>query len=556
MLAKAPALAAAFEKDFAEQKALRAVTCAAGIERNFFESVESVRARVGNAQCFAEFDAELERRLRRRRLELLLAAEPLRPIPPAPARTITATNTITAVAFADTAGAALITTLQSSLEIIDLGTDSVIFRDAAPGPFEHSAALSPNGRVFSALHGNDGVRLRESATGEVLLDMPEFNEFKWLDSTTAWVTRRGQGKELLDLPTGKSALVRGIPAPPSQLLRLPGAAPATVAHSAGRLTQFAVRRTADGPQIDVQSEIVTPTRNWAQGATELTIDGGFLVQGGQSLAISNLSTRATEDIAVSPHRASLVSPLPDPAEVLVGITPAGGGHASQRYFVLDVESKSFAPVEDQRFTVSDNSYPPRTVYMRPLNRIGLISGVTVTLLDELPHGFRMRGQAFAEHLQEQAELLRPAAAAAPGAATGNIPALAANARVEAVGVYTSAAGAKGLPGRPSPRGAVTVRVIRSNQPIVLVLTAYDPVDWYLQVEPGAQLKAVLVGSYHPANVYGAGDAQVQQIGRSYAYDRNSGEFVALQRVVQQWTGKPIGTFQGRYEGTTFIVGGR
>ena len=135
-----------------------------------------------------------------------MAAEPLRPIPSTPARTITATNTITAVAFADTAGAALITTLQSSLEIIDLGTDSVIFRDATPGPFEHSAALSPNGRVFSALHGNDGTRLRESATGEVLLDMPEFSRFMWLDSTTAWVTRRGQGKELLDLPTGKSAL--------------------------------------------------------------------------------------------------------------------------------------------------------------------------------------------------------------------------------------------------------------------------------------------------------------------------------------------------------------
>jgi hypothetical protein len=30
---------------------------------------------------------------------------------------------------------------------------------------------------------------------------------------------------------------------------------------------------------------------------------------------------------------------------------------------------------------------------------------------------------------------------------------------------------------------------------------------------------------------------------------------ALQRVVQQWTGKSIDTFQASYEGTTFVVSG-
>jgi hypothetical protein len=50
--------------------------------------------------------------------------------------------------------------------------------------------------------------------------------------------------------------------------------------------------------------------------------------------------------------------------------------------------------------------------------------------------------------------------------------------------------------------------------------------------------------------------QVIQIGSHYAYKQDDQGFGALQREVIKRTGKGIETFQGKYSGTSFIVGGR
>jgi hypothetical protein len=46
------------------------------------------------------------------------------------------------------------------------------------------------------------------------------------------------------------------------------------------------------------------------------------------------------------------------------------------------------------------------------------------------------------------------------------------------------------------------------------------------------------------------------MGRHYAYEQGGSGFSALQREVIKRTGKGIETFQGKYSGTSFIVGGR
>ncbi|HET7525735.1 MAG TPA: hypothetical protein VFK10_07315 [Burkholderiaceae bacterium] len=129
------------------------------------------------------------------------------------------------------------------------------------------------------------------------------------------------------------------------------------------------------------------------------------------------------------------------------------------------------------------------------------------------------------------------------------------AQVEGVGVYQGA-GVIRAAGQARPAGVVEVRVRRSPRPIALVLSSYEPVRWVIVTESGARLAAVLVTGYHSSNVVGAGSARVDQSGRScYAYEKNSRGYNELQQTVLSWAGKPMGYFQGRYEGSSFAVGG-
>ena len=94
-----------------------------------------------------------------------------------------------------------------------------------------------------------------------------------------------------------------------------------------------------------------------------------------------------------------------------------------------------------------------------------------------------------------------------------------------------------------------------NRPSILVLNSYEPVRWNLISEGGVRLAAVLVASYHPPTVVGAGNARQLQIGQTYAYRRNSTEYTRLEQEVMRHTGQRIDVFQERHEGQSFAAGG-
>jgi hypothetical protein len=62
--------------------------------------------------------------------------------------------------------------------------------------------------------------------------------------------------------------------------------------------------------------------------------------------------------------------------------------------------------------------------------------------------------------------------------------------------------------------------------------------------------------YSPSTVSGEEGVQVVQIGKQYTYERGGSGFHELQREVIRRTGSGIETFQGKYSGSSFIVGGR
>jgi hypothetical protein len=125
---------------------------------------------------------------------------------------------------------------------------------------------------------------------------------------------------------------------------------------------------------------------------------------------------------------------------------------------------------------------------------------------------------------------------------GDIP---VNARVEGVGVYEA---------KDRISSGVNVIIKKSEQPIVLMLSAYEPVRWNLIKEPGANLAAVISTGYNLSQVQGAGSIKTVIKRGSYSYKQNGEGYHALNNEAILWAGKPFSKFQGDYWGTVFTVG--
>ena len=108
-------------------------------------------------------------------------------------------------------------------------------------------------------------------------------------------------------------------------------------------------------------------------------------------------------------------------------------------------------------------------------------------------------------------------------------------------------------------GKVTVFVAERNQPIALLLTAYESVDWQIEVEPGARLARVVLNGYHEQRVSGLpSDVPVQ----SYSYDRRSTTYlygydapscIKLVEKARQLYGQAPKSSLCQYRGLAFVL---
>jgi hypothetical protein len=139
------------------------------------------------------------------------------------------------------------------------------------------------------------------------------------------------------------------------------------------------------------------------------------------------------------------------------------------------------------------------------------------------------------------------------AGPGALRSLSRSAQVEAVSVYEAVA--VPAPGSAGVAGRVSVLVRPTLRPVVLVLSSHQTVEWRLELQPGAELAAVLLSGYGESTVSGAGEASVSSIGGFYAFKRGSAEFRHLEDEVMRCTGRAIENFQSVYAGQNFEVGG-
>ncbi len=273
----------------------------------------------------------------------------------------------------------------------------------------------------------------------------------------------------------------------------------------------------------------------------------------------DLRTLETQEVSFAPAQVNGVAETASPDQFVIALSMPGGPDGLSPYsgnYVFDAAKGTVARVQ--------GSAAQREVrYFAGIRRLVYGSSPAWWLSERLETADAVpTAELIAALLEEsnQRKLSQAAAedqriAASPALQSGS-PLLAAaqGAQVEGVGIY-EAREKIAQPGQSHGTGRVTVTVRRSTRPTVLVLCSYEAVQWNLKLEPGARLGAVLVGGYYDSTVLGAGDARVLKIGRVYAYQQEGADFIALQREVVRWTGRPISIFQTGYYGSSYSVGG-
>lgn len=553
------------EQEFSARLRLRALTCSKGYSPSWFASTEQILQKLPGRICFNEADADIAKWIGLRRTGIVLAMPPLKPIPATPAKYLIGDGYIQSAVFAEHAGVALFVT-QKSLQVIDMESGKPLFE--APRPAGQAGTLSPNGRLFTS--GTDGrIRIHSADTGTVLVELARSRGhlLHWLDNRAALYHTSDSNKAmLLDFANGKEVPVPEIDQSQSKVVRAADGENQFLVGSYRTVSKIELVKKDQDLTIKLVEEKPV-TGGWTPNTASLSTDGKYLFSANKDLMIISTNGLDYEKVLFEPFGLQSVMPTADADKILVTGYMRSGSGSGPRSFLYSIGSRILTPVDRTRL-VSE-----RMLYVPSLKRQAVIFESKVALLDELPLGDPISLDNFIAAATEEAnqrkleEFTRmqqqTGAPFPPGAAISNssyrplgaapLADLAKDAQVEAIGVYQSAHASRRS--GESRTGQVEVRIRRSSKPVVLVLSSYEPVRWNLVSEPGAKVSAVLLSGYHPSQVVGAGTARVITLGKYYGYQTGTTQYKTLENDVAMLTGKRINLFQGRYDGSSFSVGG-
>ncbi|WRH67493.1 MAG: hypothetical protein RSE13_03640 [Planktothrix sp. GU0601_MAG3] len=126
-----------------------------------------------------------------------------------------------------------------------------------------------------------------------------------------------------------------------------------------------------------------------------------------------------------------------------------------------------------------------------------------------------------------------------------------------IGVYEANPNHSGNQRSP---GTISVNINRQNQPIILALSSYEPVNWKLNIQPGVIIEKIILNGYYDQNIVGVSGIPIQEYSQevtnqtlgNFPYQWN-GVSSTLINQLQQQTGLEITSFQGCYRGTEFKI---
>jgi hypothetical protein len=595
----------ALETELDARMEQRATACAGDFKPGLFDNDDTIREKLADKECFAKADAGLVEWLGLRRVAIALDSPPLRPLPKTLA-TIETKGAASNLVFAQRAGVA-IEVRAPKTGVFDIASGAAI----ALHDRTASGALSSNGRVYTTQDG-DSLQLRDVESDALLLTLHDVrtNGFRFLGDAGALVSAKhgddGRPRlEYFDFRSGRRSPVAMDEVLGDNIVALPGDGTRFLASSYGQLIEMQVVNGPNGASVEVRRKLPMAA-SLSRGKVSLTVDGKSVPSvGANRIDVLDLASMTSRGILLSPLRPFEVVPTPDPDKLVVTVS-APGDYKTQSY-LYSLAARTLAPVDTTRAW-------GRITWLSALKRNAMIDNARLVPVDSIPVGeaedanvvieramlaatqaaadaaraqevraaamapvardptIASRREAIERTIREnnvspaEAARLRqwvadieaksaPRSATAPASppSSGGILRVPANADVRAVGVYEAADGSHGV-GQARTPGSVRVFVSRSNRPIVLVLTSYEPVNWVLQLQDGARVSNILLSSYHGSQAFGASGARIDSIGTQHAYKRSSSDFEALDAQVERFTGKRIGSFQGAYSGTSFSLG--
>lgn len=576
----------AFEKQYATRLELRALNCSRDLSIGRFDSVSEVKALPINRDCLNGQDTELLQFMGIRQVATRHALPPLRPLEPlGPAAPVipdmVGTTTMAAIAASD-AGVAVLKGITGEMATISLPKfEKIASLPTIPGTTE-GMQLSPNGRVAAVPSTNNAeMTFIDTETGRKLWETKEFNHMlAWLPEIQAALV--GDGRHgtalLLDFAANKlETQLKG---------RMGYAWAMTVSRSPARILLGSMKQFSRIEYKRGQGGIeqnVLKTYEIQQGSGILGYQIALMRNGkalvfvsGRNLMMVDLDSGAETLWPMEGMLANRFAKLNE-TELLVNSYRSDEGINAR---VFDIEQATLAPVVswDKRLGYV-GGLSGRAGYFWRTDKISI--GDKVETGDAVPwneaaEAYEVEHQqtilaasrfARADNWQYSVpypEMPAPALAAPPTSfayssprahSSGVITDLVKGARVEAVGVYQGVGSQHQARSNERQAGAVVVHVKSTAQPIVLVLSSYEPVRWILLPESGVKITAILLSGYYQSSVVGGGGARILSTGRTHAYKMDSPEYGALNLEVMRYFGKKIDVFQGRYEGATFDVGG-
>lgn len=559
------------DDEFRDRLKMRALECAHGYSPSLLHGEAHVRDQLSDTGCFEKFDRSLAQWIGLRHVGLLLAAPPLRPIPTRQlAPYLVAGERISEGSFARQAGIAVLHTAKQH-EVFDLGSGERLQRIAREGR-SFVVDISDNGRLLS-LNQDQATVVLDLEHGKPLLQLDNVRDQRlfWVGQAGAlYVPTDERSPLFLDLLNDRQSPI------PTSLNRIGAVAPTPVPGRYALLgfTRHAAIDLAQDAQgwkatLALEAEPGQAVGHWPRG--HLTADGSAYVGQQNGPVLIDLRTLELRKPELAPLMVGMIVPTPDPDTLYLFGHYRSASDIEYQALLYSWRKHTLAPAQVGKRLSSTLTWIPS------VRRLALRDDFKLTLLDALPASQASidaddylrqlpvvetePSPAAGEDADAALAAWRAAVAAQASHGTGgaratdsDLAALATNAVIETVGVYEGEGAVHGAGSTARTPGTVQVMVRRGN-PVILVLTSYEPVNWIVKPEPGAKVLAVLHGGYHPSQVNGAGEARTINLGRMYAYKRSDAGFKLLDAEIRQRSGKGIGRFQGIYRGSLFRVGG-
>lgn len=544
---------------------VRALTCTSTVSIGRFDSPEDIRHKPVDLDCFKQHDAEIREWLGFQRIAALLSRAALVPLAPLGAqRALPSYGESTVSISASTqSNVALALGDRGLVTVIRLPDGKPIQSISEQGFNTNAIELSPNGRVMIAQDRSGRlIKAFDTESGELIWKSEKYvSLISWLPQSKALVlicSAPGREAAILNLETGKqSSYIASIKHP---LWAIPVAdGEATDRRVVGGDSVIALVdhvKEADGSIVPTQVQFWSITKPLSSGKPFLMSNGTKLLYlSFPGLGWLNMATGKSGSLDMSLLRARDFTQVSDTS--LMYSVPKRGDAYNREAWALDVEKMTVA-----RVTSLDDSLgagmplSPRIGFMQK-RRFAAVGdkvefGEAIDLQQAISAAnLEVQLEKVQQVQQAQARQDAIAQAPAPKPVLTNIP---ANAHVEVIGVYESKYGVHGV-GVKRTTGPIRVHVRPSSTPLVLVVSSYEPVRWFVDNPGQRKISAVLVSGVHESEVLGVGGAQILKIGSTHAFKVDSPGYQELKASIARYLPNPIRSFQGTYTGESFFVGG-